>query len=359
MNKRRVPLWLPYLQSIKETKKGVFEFVFNGGTETTDLASVSSIMTYGETDAELSTKIVDKIVRRGIPIIIHRRNLAQSISITAGLRPDPEDTLSAQIIKRRQSRTQTHVARQILIAKMRSMSWLVPPRNVPRIANIKKLRNIEAVHARAYWAEYFRRLGHPEWTRRSNNPAAQSLDSASKFITGIILRWISYHHLSPYHGFFHETTDYPALVYDLIEPYRGMFEAKLLEVFTTAPQDRWLTASIDALKTELDTKTYVPLTRQIVTKQELLHGIVLSLKFYVLGKQRRFLVPLAGKPKGGRPPKVDFLLYGRHAGKTDFWKVAREVRWNLKAVPPRRPGRYSLAQGLANHRQSVSTRKRR
>jgi hypothetical protein len=67
------------------------------------------------------------------------------------------------------------------------------------------------------------------------------------------------------------------------------------------------------------------LPRQIVTRQELLHGAVLSLKYYLLGKQRKFLVPLESQPKGGRPPKVKFLLYGRHAGRTDFWDEARRL----------------------------------
>lgn len=75
----------------------------------------------------------------------------------------------------------------------------------------------------------------------------------------------------------------------------------------------------------LDEKVYIPLTRQIVTRQEMLHGVVLSLKFYFLGRQKKFLIPLPGKPNGGRPAKVEFLLYGRHAGKTDFWAQAKEA----------------------------------
>ena len=69
----------------------------------------------------------------------------------------------------------------------------------------------------------------------------------------------------------------------------------------------------------------MPLTRQIVTNQELLHGIVLSLKYYLLGRQRKLHIPVPGKPTGGRPAKIEFKLYGRHAGKTDFWAAARAV----------------------------------
>jgi hypothetical protein len=87
--------------------------------------------------------------------------------------------------------------------------------------------------------------------------------------------------------------------------------------------------AIEAVKNKLNDKTYVPLTRQIATYQELLHGEIISLKYYCLGKQRKFHIPMSGKPNGGRPAKINFLLYGRHAGKTDFWKVAREVSKDL------------------------------
>lgn len=322
---RRVPMWLPYLQSIKETRKGVFEFVYKGGAEVSSLDNISSIMIYGDTDTKLDVVMLDKIIRKGIPIIIHRRTMSQPIYIYGGLRPDPEDTVSKQIMKREFKRTSTHISRQLLDAKMRGMNYLVKPKWIPKITNIKMLRNIEAVHAKRYWERFFKELGHPEWTRRGKNPASVALDASSKFLSGIVLRWICYHHLSPYHGFLHETTDYPSLVYDLLEPYRGMFEAKLLKMFTENSEDKWLAYSIVVLKEALDEQVYVPLTRQIVTRQELLHGAVLSLKYYLLGKQRKFLIPVIGKPNGGRPPKVEFLLYGRHAGKTDFWVRAHEI----------------------------------
>lgn len=326
---KRVPIWLPYLQSIKETKKGIWHFEYNGGEVKTDLQSVSSIMIYGETDFSFSTKELDAIARKGVPIILHRRNLAQSIYITGGLRPDVDDVLSKQIIKRLQTRASSHVARQVLLAKMRNMQYLAKAKPLPQFAGVKRLRNIEAVHARAYWKEFFEQLGHPEWTRRSRNPASEALDASSKFLSGIILRWVTYHHLSPYHGFFHETTEYPALIYDLIEPYRGTFEQRLLKTFRECPEGRWTECAITTLKEMLNEQVYVPLTRQIVTRQELLHGVVLSLQHYLLGRQRKFLIPLEGKPQGGRPPKVSFLLYGRHAGKTDFWQKAHEASGDL------------------------------
>lgn len=324
---RRVPLWLPYLQSIKEKPKGTFTFDYNGGSETVQLDTVQSIMIYGDSDTSLEVPTLDKIVRSGVPIIIHWRNMSQPIYISGGLRPDPQDTISRQLIMRAQSRKATHIARQLLQAKMRSCSWLVPPQRLPLFASVDRLRNIEAKHARKYWRAYFTELGYPQYTRRGNNPGAFALDAASKFISGILLRWITYHHMSPYHGFLHEPTDYPSLVYDLMEPTRGTFEFKLLETWRNGRvhPDKWMTSGIAALKESLNERVYTGLTRQIVTRQELLHGSVLSLKYYLMGKQRKFLVPLESRPNGGRPPKVQFLLYGRHAGRTDFWDEARRL----------------------------------
>jgi hypothetical protein len=208
---------------------------------------------------------------------------------------------------------------------MKSMSWLVDPLPMPVFASIDKLRNLEAKHAQKYWRRFFENLGYPEWNRRGKNPAAVALDAQSKFVSGIILRWITYHHLSPFHGFLHTPTNYPSLVYDLMEPYRGLFDKILLREWLHKKPDGYLTSGIAITKDFLDDKCYVPLTRQIVTNQELLHGIVLSLKYYCLSRQRKFLIPLPGSPKGGRPPKVNFLLYGRHAGKTDFWETAKKL----------------------------------
>ena len=77
---RRSPLWLPYLTSIKETRKGVFEFVFNGGEETVNVDEILSIMIYGEADTQLDTRILSKLCGRGIPIVVHRRNVPRAPS---------------------------------------------------------------------------------------------------------------------------------------------------------------------------------------------------------------------------------------------------------------------------------------
>lgn len=226
---RRAPLWLPYLSSIIEKPKGTFTFIFQGGSETTKLDAVQSIMIYGDSDAQLGIAIIEKIARAGVPIIIHRRTMGQPIYIAGGPRPDPQDTLSRQLILRSHPRIARHIARQLLQAKMRSCRWLIPPATLPLYANVDALRNIEAKHARQYWRAFFTELGYPNYRRRGTNPASKALDAGSQFVSGIVLRWITYHHLSPYHGFLHQPTDYPSLVYDLMEPTRGTFDRTLLQ----------------------------------------------------------------------------------------------------------------------------------
>jgi CRISPR/Cas system-associated endonuclease Cas1 len=328
MNKR-VPLWLPYLSSAKVDSKGIGHFLFNGGEEHVDLKTVASIMIYGDSDAILDPLVIDKICRKGIPIILHRRNMSQSIVICGNGRPDPDDTITHQILTRQNLPKTKHIARTLLNAKFKSCSWLVSEiPDLPVDADIKKLRSIEAVHAKLYWSRFYNALNRPDLTRRASNPYSQSLDAVSKFISGITLRWVTYHHLSPYHGYLHEPSTYPSLIYDLMEPYRGLFEAAILKEWIdsgTEDPKTILAIGINTVKNLLNTQVYVPLTRQIVTVQELIHGEVLSLKFYLLGRQSRFLIPMVGKPNGGRPPKVEFLLYGRHAGRTNFWKAANAV----------------------------------
>lgn len=336
---KKVPLWLPYLSSFSVDSKNIGHFVYNGGEEHLHLDNISSLLIYGESEVNLPTRDLDKLMRMGIPIILHRRNLSESVIICGNGRPDPEDTLSAQLLARHNLHNKTHIARALLEAKFKSATWLVPESpTLPLHASLAVLRNIEAVHAKKYWSNFFEELGRPELCRRTEpNIYSQALDANSKFVSSIILRWITYHHMSPYHAYLHEPTSYSTLMYDLFEPYRSLFDAAFLKLWKqgniqTKDANKFTAATIATSKELLAQKTYVPLTRQIVTNQELLHGIVLSLKFYLLKKQKRFLIPMPGKPNGGRPPHVEYMLYGRHAGVTDFWKCAHDASKNLLEV---------------------------
>jgi CRISPR/Cas system-associated endonuclease Cas1 len=184
--------------------------------------------------------------------------------------------------------------------------------------NVAQVRNIEAQHATRYWTAYFSRvLGEDasDVTRRADreHPVTSALDACSFFLTGIILRWVLFHKLSPFHGYLHQTTGYPSLVYDLIEPYRCWI-GDAVEIAVTkvgAANGQQLTAaSVTALKSILEESVYVPATRQTVRRKSLLHGAVLSLRAWLLRKQARLVLPVEGPKTGGRPPKLGFKIPG-------------------------------------------------
>jgi len=259
---------------VNESKGGVIHFEYKGGEETLKLSDISCVMIYGETEMSFKLPVFEKMTRAGIPIIYTRRNIASPMVIHGGLRHDSEDTVTAQILARENEKKRIHISRQLLVAKMESMKYLVPAIELPPHATIAELRNLEAQHAKKYWGEYFERIGRPEWSRRGAetgiNPASSALDAGSHFISGIVLRWTLYHHLSPSHGFFHVPTDYQSLVYDLMEPYRGIFDFELMRVFVEYPnhKEKWVPFAINALKDKYNSRCYVPLTRQIVTYHE-------------------------------------------------------------------------------------------
>ena len=149
--------------------------------------------------------------------------------------------------------------------------------------------------------------------RRTDNPLSAALDAGSKFIYGILLRWILFHKLSPCHAYLHEPTDYPSLVYDLIEPYRYMIEDAVAISYMSdknIDEKKLVAKSLEELKRILNEVVYVPASRQMVRRKNLLHGIVLALRAYLLGETKRFVIPVEGKKKGGRPPKISYRLPG-------------------------------------------------
>jgi CRISPR-associated endonuclease Cas1 len=331
-NSRKVPLWLPYTRSIK-VKRGNLHFEYKGGEEKIRPERIHSILFYGAV-CPLEEDFLEICRRFSIPVTFHRRHVATALWIHSTPREDPNDIITLQINARCDERKRRHIARKLLSAKFKSMSWLLapPPEKLHPGLNIDKLRNIESRHAREYWQRYFAQLGLPGAGRRDKtNPVARVLDAVSKFLTGIILRWIIYHHLSPHHGFLHKPSSYPSLAYDLLEPYRGDADRCVFRSLKSALSrgetqvSRLTGIAIEDIKRFLDEKVYTHVTRQIVTRHELFHGAVLALRSYLEGTSTRFLVPTPTFPNGGRPVKAGFVLYGRQAGRTNFWEEARRI----------------------------------
>jgi CRISPR-associated endonuclease Cas1 len=325
---RKIPHWFPYTSEIQMSGKEKVNFVYNGGTCATKFARIHSILFYGSV-CDLSQKFLEKCTQFRIPICIHRRNIGEATWILPSVGPRHNNALTKQIMYRNNDKKSAYIARRLLKAKFTAMSWLTSPLRFPKKwQTIDKMRQIEARHARKYWDKYYRRFDYKHSKRRENtNEISKALNAVSKYISGVVLRWVLYHRLSPYHGFLHLPSDYPSLVYDLMEPYRGYIEKRVFKAIKEAGEVS-AAITIEATKELLDEEIYTDATRQIVTFHELLHGNVLALRAYLLGEANRFIVPIPGKPTGGRPKKTGYKLYGRSAGPTDFWKQAHKISEN-------------------------------
>ena len=338
--KGKLPIWLPYTNEIIVKKDTVF-FVFKGGELTISWRRIQSILFYGAV-CPIAEDFLQACVRHGIPVCIHRRNMPRAVWITGGFITNRDDILTKQILFREHGVKSLHISRKILLAKIKSMCWLMGKsehllNRVQFAKNVDQLRTLEALHAQRYWKRYYKHLtgGRSERRNRDNDVSA-ALNAVSKLASGVLLRYITYHKLSPYHGFLHVPTDYPSLVYDLMEPYRGYIDRKVFETIeemheTQRIKENIVSFSNKSVERLFDKKVYTHQTRQIVTFQELLHGSVLALRAYLLGDAKKFIVPIPGKPLGGRPLKVGYRLYGRSAGPTDFAVEAERVAkdWEL------------------------------
>lgn len=331
-NNRKQYIWLPYANNITAGAKKV-KIDYKGGQIDSQWKDIHSIMFYGAT-ADIPQDFLEKCALYKIPVVIHRRNIPRAVIICPTLPPDQESILTKQIIFRENQKKKSYIAKKLLQAKFKSMNWLTPLNRdlLYRITDTQTMLNIEAWHAKNYWSRYYKKL-NIRGSRRGNNQdiPGKCLDAVSKFVSGVMLRWILYHSISPYHGFLHKPTDYPALVYDLIEPYRGYFDKAVFDAILAARKDKagndqqCLAYAIENLKKLLDSTVYVEATRQTATFQEMLHGVVLALRSYLIGNTKRFIVPLPSKPNGGRPIKAGYRLYGHIAGKTDFWEQTKKV----------------------------------
>ena len=314
---RRFSLWLPYLQEIMRPNKKQWRFVYNGGEVTTRLDAMESMLVYGAC-REIPVALLDEMAVQNITLMIHRRNMPQPMVFYPLPATDNKDLLTKQILARENQKTATYVARTLIRARLQHFNGVHVSATILKklgaVRTVSGVRSIEATQTRRYWDHYYAGLGFDGLTRRVEHPVNQALDALSFFLAGILLRWVLFHKLSPAHGFLHEQTNYIALVYDLIEPYRWLIEeavSSAVRQYPTAIEEKTLVQhAINHLKESMEEDVYVPATRQVVARKNLLHGNVLALRSYLLGETRRFVVPVEGKRKGGRPPKVRYHIPG-------------------------------------------------
>ncbi len=310
MGKAKAALWIPYLQSVEKTKKG-WQITFNGGEFLADLKQIDCVMMYGAS-GDLPLSFLDDLASKRVPLLIHRRNLPDPYVFVPGMRRDDSDVLSAQIITRSNQAKSAYVARTLIRERFRSISLPVASSFFDLLAkqrSIEDIRNLEAHQSRTYWQRYFSALGLVDIGRRSESPVTAALDAGSFFMYGILLRWLLVHRLSPSHGFLHITSGYPSLVYDLMEPYRYIFENAVAEAHNAKAEDL-TAAALDRIKESLETEVFVPSHRTTVRRKNLLHGAVLGLRAWLLGQVGRLVLPTEGARIGGRRPKVGFALPG-------------------------------------------------
>lgn len=318
----RESLWIPYLQSIESVPRSKrWRLTYNGGVLETDLSRVDTVFFYGAT-GDLPLSFLDAANQHRIVLILHRRNIPVPSLFLPSHGLDEDDLLSKQLFARQNMHDATYVGRTLIRARFDSMGMLISISATNRkvlagCRNIDEVRTIESTQSARYWEAYYASLDLAEVSRRDcPHPINSALDAGSFFLHGILLRWILFHRFSPSHGFLHRPTSYPALVYDLVEPYRVWFESAVAEAWRDGHRDeKALTSSaIAILKRMLDEPVYAPVTRQTVRRKSLLHGIVLSLRAWLIGKQARFVVPTEGVRKGGRPIKVGFSMPGSPTG---------------------------------------------
>ena len=276
-------------------------------------------MLYGAS-GHLPIDFLDKLASYKIPLMIHRRNMPSPYLFFPDSGNDSNDILSKQILTRANATKSTYIARTLIRARFRSMEYLIPIAQsyylqLNKYRSITEIRILEAEVTARYWKAYFKNLDFDaDMIRRDkSHPVNRALDAASYFLSGILLRWILFHKLSPEHGYLHVQTTYPSLIFDLIEPYRYIFEKALIEVFPKGGlcEGTLLTgALINQVKKHLATPVYVPATRQTVNTKNLYHGIVLALRAYLCNDMNRFIIPVAGEKNGGRPLKVTFKMPG-------------------------------------------------
>ncbi|WP_455233320.1 CRISPR-associated endonuclease Cas1 [Geopseudomonas aromaticivorans] len=313
---RRASIWLPYLDSI--TRSGRHWLIrYNGGELEVDLQRVDSILIYGAV-GDLPVSFLDDLNNHRIPLVIHRKNKSRAYVFypsPSGGKP-AEDLLSRQIVARENAKIRAYIARTLIRIRLSVIAQrIVLPqihlRQLAQARNVRTVRLIEAEATHDYWHQWAEASNLTGFARRSNHPAAAALDACSIFVTGLILRWLSLHHLSPSHGFLHEPVTYDALCYDLIEPYRHWMEDAVRDACLTAREGDSLTAhAIENLKRILESSTYDEATRCVVTRKAMLHGAVLALRAYLLKQMPRLILPREGSAHPGRPMKVAYRIPG-------------------------------------------------
>ena len=312
----KASIWIPYFDSLEKNKKlKSWVAEYNGGAVALDLNKIDFIMFYGAC-GQLPLEFLDDLARHQIPMMIHRRNVPSPYVFYPPSKSDDVDVLTTQILFRKNVIKRTYIARCLIRERLHAMQRFLPTVDkacfkMNKCRSVAEIRNIEANASAQFWKNWFSDL-EVDASRREDHPINKALDAGSKFLFGILLRWVLFHKLSPCHGFLHEPSSYPSLPYDLMEPYRYIIERAAARVWKNGitAERQLVTETLSQIKIDLDEPVYVPATLQLVRRKNLLHGAVLALRAYLLEQVPRLVLPVEGLRKGGRPPNCGYSIPG-------------------------------------------------
>ena len=312
----KASIWIPYFDTLEKNKRlKTWVATYNGGNLSLDLDKIDFIMFYGAC-GQIPLEFLDDLAKNHIPMMIHRRNMPHPYVFYPPNRTDDVDILTKQILFRENAIKSAYIARCLIKERFHAMERFLPSAGMEcaklnKARGVAQIRSIEATASARFWKRWFAELGLEE-TRRGDNPVSKALDAGSKFLYGILLRWILFHKLSPCHAYLHEPSTYTSLPYDLMEPYRHVIERSVAQAWKNGKHEakELIASTLSILKERLEEPVYVPATHQLVRRKNLLHGAVLALRAYLLGQVPRLVLPVEGKRKGGRPPNCGYSMPG-------------------------------------------------
>lgn len=313
-------LWyLPYASSPVQVKHGFWSINAGGTDVLLELKKTRHILFYGanKNTGSLPIDFLSECAHFRVGISVHRNHVAEPMVFYPMVTSDRNDLLSQQILHRADAKKTAYIARTLVRWQWQQREWLCPSIiDSSRLAQCRQREAVMLLEAQAasnYWLIFYRKLGLGKLTRRAEHPVNSALNATSHFLSGITLRWIVSHGLSPSHGYLHSSTAYPALVYDLMEITRWITEKAVFEVYLENPDDlKDLTErSILRFKALLDEKINTEPTRQVVYRRSLIQGNVIALRHYLENRMKNYLPAVEEEQKKrGRKRLVSYVLTG-------------------------------------------------
>lgn len=312
--------YIPYLKSVSRIKAGQWKIEFNGGSHSIRLVKTSFIFFLGanKNTGAIPLLFLQECSKAGVVIQLANTHQSESapVVMTNFKATDKDNLLGKQILSRENEKTRAYIARVLVRRCFEGRQALVSlpetiEKNLGRQRSVKDVMQIEAKASVFFWERYYASLGLNGLTRREKHPVNAALDALSRYQAGIILRWVLMHGFSPAHGFLHTSTCYETVVYDLMEPYRWVFEKAVHEAYMSNGEAELIANSTLLYKQLLDEPVLVAPSSQKVYRRTELHGVVIALRYFLTGQMQRFQPPFEmEKMKRGRPYRCSYKLPG-------------------------------------------------